>query len=315
MHRGRIKRIAIGITIVFIVLIVAALVYGEMRFGLVRAGTPESHDRFVTDTTRARILIRPLMAQNLFDAWFPSERKPPTWLLTRVLPHEVAFVFSPDIQAGTSGLTLYVNEQRFGPVVADVVNQSGFIGQYDFLQWKRGGLTMEHRGSLAAHGTLQIPSPVADTARRNWGIVQGLEPLEVEGTHFFEAIFDNRDGGAFALMCSLYSYGVLGEPQVPLEDEYETFLPIASIHVTADATASGEVQLIVTLKSTPSAREADIDANAFYLDIASGEVTRVLREAYGAELRGRAFTEGTTVTGRYTIKNVEGIISTLLAAQ
>ncbi len=309
------KRLALWGAVIVVLITIVALVVAEMRFGLIRAGKPESHGEFVTGDTRARILIRPLMAQNLFDAWIPSDRKPPTWLLTRVLPHELAFVFSPDIQQGESGISFYVNEQRLGPVIANLVNQSNLLRQQDHLRWNGDGMTAEKRGSVVAHGTLKIPDRVTAIAQQHWGIVQGLEPLEVEGTHFVEAIFDNRDGGAFVLMCALYTYGLLGEPQAPLEDEYDTFLSIASIHVVADTTPEGDLQLVVTLKSSPSARGEDIDANAFNLEVAIGEFARVLRDSYGAELRGRAFTEGSTVTGRYTVKNVSGIISALLAAQ
>jgi len=290
------------------------IIFAELRYGIIRAGKPESHTRFVTDATRARIFIRPLMARNLIDAWFPSERTPPAWVLTRVLPHELAFVLTPRLDAGQSDVSLYVNEQRLGPLVADVVNRSGFMGQYGYIHWN-ADVTLERRGSLAAQGQLDIPDRVLTTARDHWGVVQGLKPLDVDGTHFFEAIFDNRDGGAFALMCALYNHGLLGEPQIALEEEYKTFLSIASIHVYADATAAGNVQLIVILESAPGARAEDIDANAFNLEVAIGEVARFIREQYGAELRGRAYTEGTTVTGRYTVKNVAGIISTLLEAQ
>lgn len=315
MHRYRVKRIVFGSLAVLAVVVTVALVYVEVRYGAVRAGRPAPHARFVTDATRGRIVIRPLMARNLFDAWFPSDRKPPTWLLTRVLPHEVAFTFSPSIERGESEITFYVNEQRLGPVVADMVNRSSLMGEYDYSRWNDGGLAMEHRGSVVAHGTFKIPDSVVAIAQRHWGVAQGLQPLDIDGNHFLEAVFDNRDGGAFMLMCAMYSYGLLGEPQVPLEEEYETFLHIASIHVYADATAAGDVQLIVILESTPSARGMDIDANAFNLEVAIGEVARVLRESYGAELRGRAYTDGVTVTGRYTVKNVAGIISTLLEAQ
>ncbi len=311
----RTKKILLGCCATFVVILGGVLAFGELRYGLVRGGQPESHARFVGDTTRARIIIRPLLAQDLFEASFPTDRKPPAWLLARVLPHELAFIFSPKIADRQSEILLYINEQRFGPVVANIMNQSGIMGQYDYLRWDPPGLKMERRGSIVANGTLNIPAPVSETAMRSWGLVQGLEPLDVDGGHFLEAVFDNRDGGAFALMCALYDYGMLGDPQAPLEDEVETFLSIASIHVSADATVSGDLDLIVRLESAPSARGADIDANAFNLEVAIGEFSRVLRESYGAEVRGRAFTEGATVTGRYTVKGVAGIISTLLSAQ
>lgn len=308
------KKVLLSLLVLAAVVVIGVLVFAEVRYGAVRGAAPAPHTRFVTDATRGQIVIRPLMARNLFDAWIPSERKPPTWLLTRTLPHELAFVFSPDMRTGETDLVLYINEQRFGPVVADLVNQAGIMGQYDYMRWNADGLKAEERGTVRANGVFSIPMRIVALARQHWGIVQGIEPLEIEGNHFFEAVFDNRDGGAFALMCALYDYGVLGEPQAPLEDEYETFLPIASIRVQADATSSGEVQLIVVLESTPGARAADIDANAFYLEVAIGEIARVLRETYGAELRGRAYTEGATVTGRYTVRNVSGIIAALLSA-
>jgi hypothetical protein len=307
-------RIALSIIAVLAIAAVITLIVAELRYGAIRAGKPESHARFVTDATRARIFIRPLMARNLIDAWFPSDRTPPAWILTRVLPHELAFVLTPRLATHQSDISIYVNEQRLGPLVADVVNRSGFMGQYGYIHWNTD-VTLERRGALAAHGQLDIPDRVANTALDHWGIVQGLEPLDVDGTHFFEAIFDNRDGGTFALMCALYNHGLLGQPQIALEDEYETFLSIASIHVYADATAAGDVQLIVILESAPGARAEDIDANAFNLEVAIGEIARFIREQYGAELRGRAWTDGSTVTGRYTVKNVAGIISTLLEAQ
>jgi hypothetical protein len=309
------KAILLALAILIIVGIGIVLVIAETQFGLIRAGKPQPHDTYVTDATRARIVIHPLLAQDILQTALPENRKPPEWLISRVLPHEVAIILNPDIEQRTAELVVYINEQRAGPIVADLVNRSGFMGQYDYLSWDGGGLTMEQRGEIIARGNLVLNDRVVSATRSHWGRTEGLSRLDIEGGHFFEAVFDNRDGGAFALMCALYGYGLLGQPQAILEDEYESFLYIATIRIHADPTPDGNAELVVILEGTPGARTADIDANVSYLEIAISAVAKVISQEYGAELHGRTYVDGATVSGRYTIRNVSGIIAGALQAR
>jgi len=309
------KRILIILFVLLIVAVGVVLFIAETQYGLIRAGKPQPHDSYVTDETRARIVIRPHLAQELIETSLPEGQKPPEWILSRVLPHEVAFILSPQLEKRSAELVVYINEQRAGPIVADIVNRSGFMGQYDYLSWDDGGLSMKKRGDVVARGNLVLNDRVVSATRSHWGITEGLNRLDVEGGHFFEAVFDNRDGGAFALMCALYGYGLLGQPQTILEDEYEAFLYIASIRIHADPTPDGNAELVIIIESTPGAKTQDIDANLSYLEAAVSAVAKVISQEYGAELHGRTYVDGATVSGRYTIRNVSGIISGALIAR
>jgi hypothetical protein len=262
-----------------------------------------------------------MLMKDLIAAQIPEDNKVPGWAVDKGLPREVAALISPGLQSGRLGVTVFVNEQRLGPVLAERSATANISGKAPYISWDTKGLVYEKRGSLTMRGSAPVADPFRKTVEELWGTVESLTPVPIEGGHLFEAVLDNRDGGAFAVIMSL---AAAQQGRVPANPDQiaPNVYPINSIRITADRVPADQVEpedgevlsIKMHMECNPRAEEKSIATMAFMLDVFRGQAAAEINKAYGVELSGRTERDGLTIISDMTLKHFEKVVAKLAGA-
>lgn len=204
--------IALGVLVVLIGAFGVSTFVGykiaNQRFGLSLA--PEvHHETLATKDTRFRLVIYPLSMAPILAVFVPPDFKEgilslsPEDLLKFVLPREVAVMGRTDLLGKKVQATLFMNEQRLGPLFKDAINGSEFFSQMKQIDWNPGGAQLPERGKFFAGGTLRIPEGVEEEILALWPEKVTGDPPTVSGGNHLELVIDNRQGDILAIAAAV----------------------------------------------------------------------------------------------------------------
>lgn len=290
-----------------VVLIIAVIL--DRRFELLWAAPVISHDTLATPETRVKIVITPALLEDQLPQLLPQSQVP-YWMIRMALPREIAILSDADVAGGAAGITFFVNDRRLGPFLRDAVNRSRLRAAIPGLRWSPTEMTAEKRGRLTLSGSIPIESATRETVRAHWPRMLSLDALSLEGNHLLEAMFDNRDGGAFAILASL------ARPQTPTADLYADknimalIAGASNLHITADLADAGAATVNLRLSTNPKANV--IFALKLTLDATIQQLKESVRSTYGIGIEGVSTVEGDAIKGAYTVTNVDQLFQNLV---
>jgi hypothetical protein len=179
------------------------------RFGWI-AAAEVSHESAATSDTRLRIKLDALRLGQDLQTYLPANLPLPAWLpwdlpqlLPRVLPREVALLGGTDFRDGAYKLILFINEQRGGPALPNILNtQTQFRQSVPAIAWDEAGFTLEKRGMLTARGQLALPDTLEETIRETWSSSPPPDTLALPGGHLVEGVVDNRNGEMVSIIAA-----------------------------------------------------------------------------------------------------------------
>lgn len=169
------------------------------------------HEDYAGPETRVRAVMRPhkiadLITQNIPQEYIDDSPLPAMfkervrWVVDSVLPNELALFSYSDYLDNRIRFRLFMNERRFGPLLAERLNESLAAAEPGVLEWDPALWSLPSRGVLYADGSLPLPAGVASAASDHWRPRPATPPILVTGDHLVEAVVDNRTGEGLTLI-------------------------------------------------------------------------------------------------------------------
>jgi len=256
-----------------------------------------SHELLARENTRLRLAVKLDPLSDLLVGALPEESALPAWLpfdldtmLPQVLPHELALLGGADYRTGGYELTVFVNERRGGPLLAQIVNESGVLDNLEQVTWDTRGMAFQARGTLTLDGVLPIPEDAETLILRHWTHDVPEAPLVLQGGHFLEAALDNRNGDVIALWATFaglqeQDLPELLETDVNMKMLFDTLVQITSMHLWADLATHDELLIDLRVGAHPSmGPNLQLILGAFVLP----EARHRLKTQYDVTLEGEA---------------------------
>lgn len=213
-------RTAIAAGLGLFAFMVALLLVLNAKFQLLTPSPRIYHEAIAPPQTRLEVSVRPSLELGYLKSRF-GDRLPivrrigaPNWLIKRIMPHEAAVMFEPNLADATATAVLFVNDRRLGPVITRASRQANISAALPYIEWDSDALIPNGPGCLTMQGTMPLSSSAVSVVKSRWGKeLLSLPPLEPpEDDHFIEALLDNRDGGGLVAVMSL-----LDVYEVPLD--------------------------------------------------------------------------------------------------
>lgn len=220
-----------------------------------------SHTTLVTPKNRLSVIVNPQKTIAALLPLFPESVQagpvavdPRKWL-SSFLPNEIALLATPNLATGKIEATVFVNEQRGGPMIVEMARQSP-LPEIPGVTFAPEGLQLPARGNLQLRATMPIPESVEAVITENWKQTPPSEQLLPEGTHHLELILDNRNGDLLTFASALVNasgnnwdevfaeYGGQIMPFLPGTHDVRIGLSLADLN-----TAKGQLRIDATADS------------------------------------------------------------------
>ena len=258
------KWLIVCIVLLAVGTVAAALVGYQLntRYGWL-ASTPVFHEIMATGDTRVRASVDTVRLGRELAPYIPEDVALPDWLpwdapalLPRVLPHEVAVLGGADFRQGNFNFTLFINEQRGGPVLPGYLNSQARLKQrFPAVTWEEPGFTLQRRGILSVNGFLPLPSELESMVRETWSAEPPAEPLTLLGGHLAEAVIDNRNGEILTLMGALAPVWNMTLEQIRqnpmVEARLELLTGISNVRVAVDFASVDNLLIQIRIEAEP----------------------------------------------------------------
>lgn len=294
--------LAVGLGLLAVFLAIVIIVNAKLR--VVTPSPQIGYEAVAPHETRAKMVLRPPSGLSYIKTRFftgipiLSRLGTPDWLVALVVPREVAVMFEPNLTGGATEVMLFINDQRLGPVITDVVRRMDLPSLLPYIEWTSDTLEAHGPGYLSMVGTMPLLPQAQDLVQKRWGKPPLTLPmLDAEGGHFVEAVFDNRDGGSLAVILSL-----LDANQVPLDrltqrDVLDVLAAITEARLLGDLTSNDELAayLEVSFRANTSNTLLQGFANTF------DALVEELRTKIDDPLPGSGAIEGLEFVAEYTI--------------
>jgi len=207
------KGCLIGLAVLLVLVIAAIAVIGiayvklNSQYGISEAAAV-SHETLATKDTRARVVVKPDKLAPFVFKYIKPEDIPqlpklpssPDALISMVVPREIALLEGAEYSKGSVGLTLFINERRFGPEIVKQLNQQGLQRTLNMIKWDEGMFTMPQRGVVLVNGALPIPDGLEEKVLETWKHDLEGNPVVIDGDHLLELALDNRNGEIMTLI-------------------------------------------------------------------------------------------------------------------
>lgn len=303
---------AIAILVIVVLVVVVAAIVIDSKYGAVTTANRVSHRTVAPADAGIRLVADPALGEPILEKHVFANMGGAAAFAQKGMPYELAFFIAPGLDDNVGNLTVFINEQRLGPVIAEEVTRMVLAGQVPYATWPPDGMVLQERGILLLEGDIPLSPVYIEVAREIWGVVSPLPPPEVEGGHFIEAAIDNRDGGAYALFGSLFERHNQGPLPFDRKELARSLWLISIMRIQADPASPDDLSLRVVLECNPEAGEGDIGTLAFLIGMLRGEVAKGLQESYGAGLEGTVRQEGLNVICEYTVTNIGPMLEDLV---
>ena len=295
--------------------------WADGAYGIAQA--PEvSHTEIEPDLTRLRVVARPGLARDFILSNLPEAqlqqlpamvRDNMETIINSGLPYEVALLGGADYVANAFAFTVFINEQRGGPVLVESLNDSNFFAN-PAIDWVDGAFTMPERGIVTTRGQLALPQGMESLVLQTYPADPPVAPMAIAGGHLIEAVLDNRNGDALALI-GIVARQNSGLPiaelveQPPLNQFVPVLAQFLSAHIHADLVDndSMSIQLFMDGKEGTAG-----EGSQPFVGIGNFVLLRELRNQLtrqGLTLEGRLEHDGPDVTGDFTLSGLQTVLA------
>lgn len=254
---------AVVVILVLVIGISVAWYRVNRQFGLTSADLV-SHETLTDPATRLRAVIKLDSLADFIATLLPPDIPMPSWIpytreeaVRAFLPHEAAILATSDYGTGEVRLTVFVNEQRGGPIIVQELNKAGILSKAKFIQWLPPRLVLRRRGVITATGTLPLPDGLEEHILRSWTHDSPAVPLLVSGSNQLEVALDNRNGDVVTYMAAIMK--AMGmDWRAPYKDPIakgfmEILVNVYSVRLTANLTSRDTAEAQLRLDAAPAA--------------------------------------------------------------
>ena len=208
-----VKKIALVLAVLAVIGgVVAGIAFynANNNYGLLTARVI-GHDFVATPETRLRIAVNTIQLGNDLYPYLPENLPIPSWipwdlptLIPTVFPREIAVLGGSDYRDSAFNLTVFINEQKGGPMLPQYLNkQMRVLQSIPAVEWEGEGFQLEERGLLAAEGHIPLPLGLEDIILETWSLDAPEALLTLNGGHMAEGVIDNRNGEIMTLIGGL----------------------------------------------------------------------------------------------------------------
>ncbi len=309
------KKVILFAVLALVAILLIAAVVVDVRYNVLFASKVIPESAIASDYTSFRLRVEPARIQDYLVKTITRETGVPPWVvprvMPRVMPYEIAILCDPDLNDKKIDTTLYINDQRLGPVIAEGIRTSGVLKNMGPVQWRSGSLERPCRGELVIHGEIPVQDETVDLVRGRWHTPMPDTPLTLDGGHFVEFVLDQRDGRGFALLAEVFGAdakpGALNSPKemLNLVKFVDTF------HCYMDPVSSKTMKLRFEAVFSPDASDSDVNSFKFLATLTMLQLVEPLKKNYGVKLNGEAKVKGHSVIGEYRLENYPRLFDTI----
>lgn len=317
------KKLLIAFAALLVVIFVAAIagfLYVDGQFGIRQApalsymdfGGAQADIAIRVDPNRARSQILSIVTEQFGE----EQNDFITNLIADSLPHEVVLMASPRYGDSTIDLTLYVNERRGGPILAQqltslVLEQAGM----EQVAWDPEGARLARRGAVVLTGETSVHNQIISEVDRRWGDTLPSAPQLMDGDHFFELIAANRKGSLYALIAA-FAIADPDNTNVAVAFALEEVKQLDAMRASANFLSNDEVAISMLLECDRRIEENRPESMLLMLDqIVVPQLVTLLRDQYQLELQGGFVRNGYDLEGAFTLKGVQQYITPGISAK
>lgn len=306
--------ILLALAAVLLVVTMVALWQVDSRYEAVFRAPRITHDAFTTGDTSVKVVVRPpLGRRNLSDALLPN-RRVPDWVLSAVVPEEVALLFDANLDAGHMRVSFFTNYARLGPALRDALNRQNVAAALPDVVWSPPEVVRKEKGVLLLEGTVDLPRNTSQAIAMKWGTVS-QPPPRVEGDHFLEAVMENRNGKGYAVILGLLGDSFTSNPMLALAMSPDSFYVVGQMRLTGDFTATDTMTFQLEVDANPASPPESSNGLKLAVDALYGQLRAYIKEAYDGDLSGTSTVAGRTVRGEYTLLGADKVLMRLVQGQ
>ena len=303
------KKIAVAIVLAILIIIIVAAIVADRKFAIIVSSPKVSYESLVRPETRAQIVLDVPKAKEIIKKKLLAGVSVPDWVLPRALPYQAALVANMDFAMSEIDLTLFVNDQRLAPVLVDQINRLRLPAPFD--QWFKDKMVWNERGRMLRKGVAPMDPMLLRKLREIFkGKSGAASPLRLEGGHLLEAVLDNRDGSAIAIIWTLAA--TQGVPV--LDRTNESYLgivvPLDVIRLQADLANDKTLNIHLALECAPDSEPGAIQFLVLGLEMGVPPLQAELSKK-GITLTSKTTVENNVVKGDYTVPNFDQAIDKL----
>ncbi|HNR36757.1 MAG TPA: hypothetical protein PKO36_16385 [Candidatus Hydrogenedentes bacterium] len=296
-----VKKIVLIVVLCLIAAVVVAALVVDSKFGVIWGSPRIPHATLVKPETRAMLSVDVPRAKDFIKRQFLKNLRVPDSVIPYALPYEAGLIVTPDYVLGEMNMTLFVNDRRLAPVIADKVN--GFKLPAPMDEWFTEKMAAKQRGLLRRDGTAKMDKLFLAKLKTLWNKPAPGDTLKIEGGHTLELVLDNRDGSLLAMASAVASAKGFDLSTVLTEGRMGVFTNIGSIRLQGDILPDDSIKLLLTVECTPEAEEAMAKVLGMALEMGFNQL-QMMAKMKGISIEGKAAVEGKRVRGEYTLTNV-----------
>lgn len=303
--------------IVFLVGVIALWRF-DGKYEFLRAAPRIEHTDILNLHPSIRVIVDPEKVSNIVKTMVEERvgREIPDWLLTRILPYELSTIFHSDLDKGIVKVRILINERRFGPAIAEQFNAFDIPGRFPELKWDAKGMFPYRRGALTMNASLPMEEVAREDAWYTWNQTSVRQPLPLDGTHLFEVLGDNREGGAYLVAASLmeaYDYELDESEQ---DVSFTSFQFVTRMHLTGDVVGSDALKIRLTMEVIDEFKDrvAVINLKVF-LDRGLESMTENFAKYHGISFTGESRKDENIIVFDYRLEELSKTIGLYLRGE
>lgn len=287
-------KIILCIVVALILVCVIALVVADSKFAAIRPAPEVPLETLVKADTRILAVLDGPLAKDFVKQRFLSDAPVPDWVLPKALPYKAVLAVNTSSILGIMDVGVFVNDQRLGPVILEKAKQFKVPPPFD--AWFEGPMARRQPGLLAMEGSTGMDALLLKKIEDQWKVEGPLEPLRAEGGHLLEAILDNRDGGATAVIATVAGAQGLDMAELMNEGRLATIAAIASIRLQVDLIGMEKLKLHLVIECAPDDPDM-VGVIGFFIQM----VPPQLNNMFMIPVEGTAEVKGNLIEGNYTV--------------
>jgi hypothetical protein len=312
------KKIGIVLGVLLVLALIAALgayIHFDSKYGISK-GPRTTYAEAVGMEWPTRLILQPPLGGEPVQKWI-GESIPdvPPWLVDRVMPYESTLVMKIDNSTGLLNLELFLNEQMFGPVMAEQLNNNLQNMNVEGITWAPEGVLHPQRGVVTVSGSTPLDRDLLDVTQAEWGDAMPRAPLSMEGDHFIEILLDNRDGATHVLSTLLTDTGASDDQMMDLTIALfgNAIRQTESIRIFADPSDNDGLDVRFRILCSESSGRSGVESVKTVLDTAMSQL-EPLATIPGLNFSGSSTFSGRTVEAEYQLSPFSAIINLLALA-
>jgi len=303
------KKIALAIVLAILIIIIVAAIVVDRKFAIIVSSPKVSYETLARPEMRAQIVLDVPKAKEIIKKKLLAGVNVPDWVLPRALPYQAALVANMDFAMSEIDLTLFINDQRLAPVLVDQINRLRLPAPVD--QWFKDKMVWNERGRMLRKGIAPVDRAFLMKLKEIFKSKSGTaSPLRLEGGHLLEAVLDNRDGSAIAIVGTLAATQGVPVLDYASEGYLGVVVPIDVIRLQADIANDKTLNIHLALECAPDTEPGAIQFLVLGLEMGVPPLQAELSKK-GITLTGKTTVENNVVKGDYTVPNFDQAIDKL----